>query len=438
LRLSYPPASSYYAATAAAGQPKARPELLGEYRADVAVVGGGIAGCSAALHLAQRGYKVALVEARFVGYGASGRSGGQLIFGLAPSQKALTAQVGRDDAHRLFELSIEALDSTRTLIDTYAIACDYAANHVHVATKPRHVRELTEWADELHGDYGYESARLLNRDELQSHVCSKLYLGGLLDSRSGHLHPLKYTQGLARAAELEGVRIFENTQVLRYDGGNNRGAAGGTGGVAVHSSRGVIHCEHLILCGNAYLDGVAPPLARRILGVGTYIVATEPLDPTRARALLPSNAAVADINWILDYFRLTADHRLLFGGRVSYSAMQPPHLAESMRQRLVRVFPALADVSVDYTWGGYLDITMSRAPDFGRLASNVYYLQGFSGHGMALAGLAGKLVAEAVSGTAERFDVFARIPHRDFPGGRLLRRPSLVLAMLYYRLRDLL
>jgi gamma-glutamylputrescine oxidase len=411
---------------------------MGEFRADVAVVGGGVAGCSAALHLAQRGYKVVLVEARFVGYGASGRSGGQLIFGLASSQKALTAQVGRDDAHRLFDLSIEALDSTRALIDAYAIACDYTANHVHVATKQRHVRELTEWADELHGEYGYESARLLNRDELQSHVRSGLYLGGLLDSRSGHLHPLKYTQGLARAAEREGVRIFENTQVLRYDGGNNRGGAGGTGGVTVHSARGVVHCDHLILCGNAYLDGVAPRLARRILGVGTYIVATEPLDPAQARALLPSNAAVADINWILDYFRLTADHRLLFGGRVSYSAVQPPHLTESMRQRVVRVFPALAEVRVDYTWGGYLDITMSRAPDFGRLAPNVYYLQGFSGHGMALAGLAGKLVAEAVSGTAERFDVFARIPHRDFPGGPLLRRPSLVLAMLYYRLRDLL
>jgi gamma-glutamylputrescine oxidase len=408
---------------------------MGEFRADVAVVGGGIAGCSAALHLARRGYKVVLVEARFVGYGASGRSGGQLIFGLAPSQKALTAAVGREDAHRLFDLSIEALDSTRALIDAYAIACDYAANHLHVATKPRHVRELTEWADELHGEYGYESARLLNRDELQSHVRSELYLGGLLDSRSGHLHPLKYTQGLARAAEVEGVRIFENTQVLRYDSGSNRG---GTGGAALHSARGVVHCEHLILCGNAYLDGVAPPLARRILGVGTYIVATEPLDPAQARALLPSNAAVADMNWILDYFRLTADHRLLFGGRVSYSAMQPPHLSESMRKRVVRVFPALADVRVDYTWGGYLDITMSRAPDFGRLAPNVYYLQGFSGHGMALTGLAGKLVAEAVSGTAERFDVFARIPHRDFPGGPLLRRPSLVLAMLYYRLRDLL
>jgi gamma-glutamylputrescine oxidase len=378
---------------------------------------------------------VALLEARVVGYGASGRSGGQLIFGLAPSQKALTAQVGRDDAHRLFDLSIEALDSTRSLIDTYAIACDYAANHVHVATKPRHVRELTEWADELRGEYGYESARLLDRDELQSHVRSERYLGGLLDSRSGHLHPLKYTQGLARAAELEGVRIFENTQILRYHTGSSRG---GPGDLAVHSARGVVRCEHLILCGNSYLEGVAPALARRILGVGTYIIATEPLDPTGARALLPSNAAVADINWILDYFRLTADHRLLFGGRVSYSAMQPPHLTESMRKHMVRVFPALADVAVDYTWGGYLDITTSRAPDFGRLAPNVYYLQGFSGHGMALAGLAGKLVAEAVSGTAERFDVFARIPHRDFPGGSLLRRPSLVLAMLYYRLRDLL
>lgn len=430
MRLSYPPASSYYAATAAAGAAAARAALEGERRADVAVVGGGIAGCSAALHLAQRGYKVVLMEARFVGYGASGRSGGQLIFGLAPSQRTLTAQVGREDAHRLFELSIEALDTTRALIDTYAIACDYTPNHVHVATKPRHVRELREWADELHGEYGYDSARLLNREELQRHVRSERYLGGLLDSRSGHLHPLKYTQGLARAAELEGVRIFENTQVLRYDSGS--------GGVAVHSARGVVRCAYLILCGNAYLDGVAPQLARRILGVGTYIVATEPLDPTRGRRLLPSNAAVADINWILDYFRLTADHRLLFGGRVSYSAVQPPHLTESMRRRLLRVFPALADVAVDYTWDGYLDITMSRAPDFGRLAPNVYYLQGFSGHGMSLTGLAGKLVAEAVSGAAERFDVFARIPHRDFPGGPLLRRPSLVLAMLYYRLRDLL
>jgi gamma-glutamylputrescine oxidase len=429
LHLSYPPAPSYYAATAGKGGTADRSPLRGDFRADVTVVGGGIAGCSAALHLAKRGYKVALLEARFVGYGASGRSGGQTIFGLASSQKSLTAQVGRDDARRLFDLSIEALDCTRALIDTYGIDCDYQANHVHVATKPRHIRELEQWAEELHADYGYASARFLNRDELRAHVRSERYLAGLIDSRSGHLHPLKYTEGVARAAELEGVRIFQDTQVLRYESGDE---------VSVHSADGKVRCKHLVLCGNAYIDGVAPPLARRILGVGTYIVATEPLDPAQARSLLPSNAAIADINWILDYFRRTADHRILFGGRVSYSAVEPPHLAESMRKRMVRVFPDLGPVKVAYTWGGFLDITMSRAPDFGRLAPNVFYLQGFSGHGMSLTGLAGKLVAEAVSGTAERFDVFARIPHRDFPGGRLLRRPSLVLAMLYYRLRDLL
>jgi gamma-glutamylputrescine oxidase len=429
VRLSNPPAPSYYAATARSDDAVDRPMLQGDHRADVAVVGGGIAGCSAALHLARRGFKVAVLEARFVGYGASGRSGGQTIFGLAASQRALSAQVGREDARRLFDLSIEALDCTQALINTYRIDCDYRPNHVHVATKPRHLRELQEWVDELHGDYGYQSARLLNRDDLQSHVRSERYLAGLLDSRSGHLHPLKYTQGLARAAELQGAKIFQNTQVLRYESGRE---------ITVHSAHGAVRCKHLVLCGNAYLNGVAPPLARRILGVGTYIVATEPLDPARAQALLPSDAAVADINWILDYLRRTADHRLLFGGRVSYSAMDPKNLAESMRKRMVRVFPQLADVKVAYTWGGYLDITMSRAPDFGRLAPNVFYLQGFSGHGMSLTGLGGKLVAEAVSGTAERFDVFARIPHRDFPGGALLRRPSLILAMLYYRLRDLL
>jgi gamma-glutamylputrescine oxidase len=208
--------------------------------------------------------------------------------------------------------------------------------------------------------------------------------------------------------------------------------------VLVRAAQGTVRCRHLVLCGNAYLGSVAPALARRILGVGTYIIATEPMAPARARALLPSNAAIADINWILDYFRLSADHRILFGGRVSYSAFEPPHLAESMRRRMVGVLPETQDLKVQYAWGGYLDITMSRAPDFGRLAPNVFYLQGFSGHGMSLTGLAGKLVAEALAGTAERFDVFARLPHRDFPGGRLLRRPSLVMAMLYYRLRDML
>jgi gamma-glutamylputrescine oxidase len=426
MRLSHPPAPSYYA-LGDSWTPRAA--LQGEVRADVAVVGGGIAGCAAALHLTKRGYKVALLEARVIGFGASGRSGGQTIFGLAVSQQKLEREVGRDDAHRLFGLSVEALDLTQSLIREHAIDCDYRPNHLHVAVKPRHVRELELWSRELHEDYGYSSARLVNRAELQDHVRSDRYLSGLLDPRSGHLQPLKYTQGLARAAETAGAVIYENSEVLRYDDGAE---------VRLHTAQGTVRCAHLVLCGNAYIGALAPALARRILGVGTYIIATEPLGEERANGLLPSNAAVADVNWILDYFRRSQDDRLLFGGRVSYSAVQPPRLAESMRGRMVRAFPSLADVKVANAWGGYLDITMSRAPDFGRLAPNVFYLQGFSGHGVALAGLAGKLVAEAVAGTAERFDVFARIPHRDFPGGQLLRRPSLILAMLYYRLRDLL
>ncbi len=429
MRLSDPPAPSLYAADVAPGAPPARAPLRGELRADVGIVGGGIAGCSTALHLAKRGYRVALLEARQIGYGASGRSGGQTIFGLAASQQALGALVGDGDARRLFDLSVEALDLTRSLMQEHRIDCDYRANHVHVAVKPRQVREIEDWARELEDRYGYRSARRLDREELRTHVASDRYLAGLLDTRSGHLQPLKYTLGLARAAEGAGANIFENSPALRYTDGAE---------VSVHGAEGILRCRHLVLCGNAYLGALAPRLARRVLGVGTYIIATERLQPARAAALLPSDAAFADLNWILDYFRLSADRRLLFGGRVSYSSVQPPRLAESMRRRMLRVFPALSDIKVEYAWGGYLDITMNRAPDWGRLAPNVYYLQGFSGHGLALTTLAGKLVAEALAGTAERFDVFARIPHRNFPGGPLLRRPSLMLAMLFYRLRDLL
>ncbi len=423
---------NYYVASAEASAGGARPPLRGTLHADVTVVGAGLAGLSAALHLAERGYRVALLEAQGVGSGASGRSGGQLIFGLATSQQALTAQIGPEAARRLFGFSIEALDLVQSLIRTHRIECDYQAGHLHVAVRPRHLQELAAWYRELTEDYGYRSVRLVDRDTLPGHVSSERYLGGLLDTRSGHLHPLKYTRGLARAAEGAGVRIFENSRAERYV------ATGPDGAVIVHAADGAVHCRHLVLCANAYVGSLAPALARRILGVGTYMLATAPLDPPRATSLLPGNAAIADMNWILDYFRLAADRRLLFGGRVSYSGIQPPNLVASMRRRMISIFPSLADLEVDYAWGGLLDITMSRAPDFGRLAPNVFYLQGFSGHGMALTSMAGKLVAEAVAGTAERFDVFTRLRHRDFPGGALLRRPSLVLAMLYYRLRDLL
>lgn len=407
----------------------ARPSLHGETQCDVCVVGAGIAGCSAALHLMERGYRVVVLEEHQVGWGASGRSGAQAIFGVAASQDKLEGLVGDADARRIWDMSLEALTLLRGLIQRHALDCDYVPGQMHVAIKPRHTRELAAWHRELTLDYGYDSVRLLDRHAVGELVSSDRYLAGLHDSNSGHLQPLKYVRGLAAAAEARGCSIYEGTRATSFSSGN---------GLEVRSASGVVKCRQLLLAGNAWLGPLAPRLARRIMGVGTYIVATEPLGAERAAALLPKNTAVTDINWVLDYFRRSADHRLLFGGRVSYSGLDPFNTAAATRKRMLAVFPQLADAAIEYAWGGYVDITLNRAPDFGRLSPEVYYLQGFSGHGIALTGLAGRLVAEAIAGTAERFDVFARIPHGEFPGGPLLRRPALVLAMLYYRLRDLL
>jgi gamma-glutamylputrescine oxidase len=247
------------------------------------------------------------------------------------------------------------------------------------------------------------------------------------------LHPLKYTRGLARAAATAGATIHEQSRVVAIEPG-----ADATAPSRVRTTHGVVTARHVVICGNALLGTVVPALARKIMAVGTYIVTTRPLGPERAAALITNNAAITDINWVLDYFRRTADHRLLFGGRVSYSGLDPFNTAHATRARMLAVFPQLSDTEIEFSWGGYVDITMSRAPHFGRFAPNVYFLQGFSGHGIALTGVAGKLVAEAIAGTAERFDLFPKLQHADFPGGMALRRPALVLAMLYYRLRDLL
>jgi gamma-glutamylputrescine oxidase len=416
--------NSYYAATATAGPEY--PALAGETECDVCVIGGGIAGSSAALHLAERGYRVVLLEDKRIGWGASGRSGGQAIFGLACGQEKIEKSLGADDARKVFHVTLEGLDLIRSLIAKYSIACDWQPGQMHVAIKPRQYDELARWVDEL-AAIGYRSPRFVDRNEIRSLIASERYLGGLYDPNSGHLHPLNYTLGIAAAAASKGVRIYEGTRALEFKDGAK---------VTLRTAQGLVRASHLVICANAYVDGLSPRLDSRIMPVLTYIVATERLGPERAGALLPKNTAVTDINWILDYFRRSADDRLLFGGRVSYSGYDPLNTENATRARMLHVFPQLADARIEYSWGGFVDITLSRAPDFGRLAPNVYYLQGFSGHGIVLTGIAGKLVAEAVAGTAERFDVFARIPHAPFPGGALLRRPALVLAMLYYRLRD--
>ena len=419
---------SYYAASAHAAP--ARPVLEGAVECDVCVVGAGIAGCSSALHLAQAGLSVVVLEQHRVSWGASGRSGGQALFGIAAGQAKLERLIGAADARAVWNVSVEALALMRDLIARYSIDCDWTEGFLYTAVKERQVRELQAELSELRERLDYPSARYVARAELRELLATDRYLGALYDSNSAHLHPLNYTLGLARAAEQHGARIFESTRAISFSPASAQ--------VRVQTPKGEVRARFLVLCGNVYLGDTAPALAAKIMAVATYIVATEPLGEQRARQLIANNAAVSDMNWVLDYFRRSADHRLLFGGRVNYSGLKSFDAPGATRVRMLRVFPQLADVRMDYAWGGHVDITLNRAPHFGRLAPNVYFLQGFSGHGIALTGIAGKLVAEAIRGTAARFDVFARIPHGNFPGGAALRRPALVLAMLWFRLRDLL
>jgi gamma-glutamylputrescine oxidase len=422
-----PLARTYYSAFHSPAP--ARPVLHGSHTCDVCVVGGGIAGTSAALHLAERGFEVILLEAQQIGWGASGRSGAQVLPGMAAGQDKLEKLIGAEDARKVWDVSVAGVRLVRELIARHGIDAQYVAGHLLTAVKQRQTQELRSHLDALQRRYDYEGVRYLPQDEVRSIVASTRYLGALYDANAGHIHPLNYVLGLAAAAERLGVRIFEGTRALDFNG---------RAPVRVRTAAGNVRCRQLVLCGNAYLGRTAPPLQARIMAVGTGIVASEPLGAERARALITNNAAVADMNWVLDYFRRSADDRLLFGGRVSYAGFDPLRLAAATRARMTAVFPQLKDVRLEFAWGGAVDITRNRAPDFGRLDPDVYYLQGFSGHGIALAGIAGKLVSEAIAGDAGRFDVFARIPHRAFPGGTALRRPTLVLAMLYYRLKDLL
>ncbi|WP_159875658.1 NAD(P)/FAD-dependent oxidoreductase [Aquitalea denitrificans] len=428
LRFAHQPAvSSYYQATASRWAHC--PPLQGAQSADVCVVGGGLAGLSAALNLAERGFSVVLLEGTSVGFGASGRNGGQVIAGYACGIDTMRTQLGSELSRVMWDMSVEAVDIIDERVRRHGIDCDWTRGFCNAAVKPRHMQELEVWQQEAELVYGYAGMELWDGASLRQQLGSTRYLGGLFDPRSGHLHPLNYTLGLARAALAAGVRIYEQTPVLRLEQGAQP---------VVHAEQGLVRCQYAVLACNAYIGQLVPQLERKIMPAGTYVIATEPLGAERAASLIANNMAVCDTNFVLDYYRLSADHRLLFGGKVSYSGREPHDLAGSMRSDMLRVFPQLADVNVDYAWGGFCDITVNRAPDLGRLQSNVYYMQGFSGHGVNITGIAGKVVAEAIAGTAGRLDLFGRLQHRDFPGGKLLRTPALVLGMAYYRMMDAL
>jgi gamma-glutamylputrescine oxidase len=421
--------NSYYEASVT--RPDPATALGDQISADICVVGAGFAGLSAALELRAKGFSVVVLEAKTAGWGASGRNGGQAIVGYA-SDDAIEAQFGTDDARRAWQITVEAMQLLRSRIAEHAIDCEFVPGFMSVAVNEKKGRKLAQASDNMARRYGYQT-QAISAADMPQWIASKRFHSGSFDAQSGHLHPLKYCLGLAAAARAAGVHIYENSPVTDVVRGSKP---------LVKTAQGSVSCQFVVLAGNVYLNAfgkaVAPELARRIMPVGTYIVATEPMGKERADALIQQRAAVCDTNFVLDYFRPTADHRMLFGGRVSYSAATPVNLVGSMRQRMLDVFPQLSDLKLPYAWGGFVDITMNRGPDFGRLGDNIYYLQGFSGHGLALTGMAGKLVAESIAGQAERFDLLARIKHRPFPGGKLMRTPALVLGMLYYQLKDLL
>ncbi|WP_299442751.1 FAD-binding oxidoreductase [uncultured Rhodospira sp.] len=420
-----PPARSYYADTAAPWP--ARPALDGDPAADVCVIGAGMSGLCAALFLAARGYAVRVLEQHATGFGASGRSGGQLIAGFAAGMDAVRAQLPSTEAQVYWDLGTEAVTLVKDLIHQHTIACDFTPGYIEVALKARHVAELEESAADW-ARLGYRGLELWDQATTRQRVASDRYVGAVYDPGGGHLHPLNYTLGLATAAERAGAVIHESTPMLDFEETAD--------GVTVRTPQGRVRARWLILCGNAYLWRTVPAIGARIMPVGTYIIGTAPLGEARARALIPGNEAVSDTNFVLNYFRLSADHRLLFGGRVSYSRVEPASVAQAMRRTMLWTFPDLRDVPVEYAWGGYVAITVNRLPHFGRLGRRTLFAQGFSGHGVGLTSLAGQVMAEVVAGQEERFDLLARIRHLPFPGGRLLRTPLLVAATMVHRIRD--
>lgn len=419
--------ASYYRDTLEIQLEHGCPQQAGRQRYDVCVIGGGITGSSAALHLAERGYSVVLLEARELGFGASGRSGGQILPGLGTDMATVEKALGRERARNVWEMTREAVRLTAELVEVHKIPCDLDWGYLHAAVKPRHVRELREFQARMARDYGYEALRWLEDGALREHVVTDAYPGALYESEGGHLHPLNYTLGLARAAQRAGVTIHQHSPALSIRRGQP---------ATVVTPQGEINADFIVVGTNAHLGRLLPELEGRIMRVANYMVATEPLGDERAAQVLPCNDALSDANFVLDYYRLSADKRLIYGGEVSYDGREPRGLQRRMDAKIAQLFPHLKGVRIDYRWGGDVAITFNRAPDFGRLGSNVYYAQGYSGHGMALAGLAGRVMAENIAGQSERFDVFAAMPHRRFPGGEHLRTPLLVLATHFYKLRD--
>ena len=418
---------SWYAASASPHRDF--PQLSGEIASDVCIVGGGYTGLSTALHLRKLGFSVTLLEAERVGWGASGRNGGHVGTGQRADQEDLEQWVGLGTAKDLWRLGLEAVDLVVNLIDEFKIECELGTGNLHLAAKRRHTKGLQQEVEYLSKTYGYDQMRFVDATEAAWMTTANHHHGALLDLGAKHLHPLKYAFGLAKAADLLGADIFENSRVLSYDESKN-------GQVQVKTDRGTVKSRFLVLACNGYLGHLEPRIAGNIMPINNFILATEPLTKAQQTAICRDNVSLSDTLFVINYWKLSGDGRLLFGGGETYGAAFPKDIARFVWPHMLKIYPDLADVAVEYGWGGTLGITMNRMPDFGRLGRRTFYAQGFSGHGVPTATMAGYLLAAAISGDTDDFSRMASVPTRRFPGGTLLRRPGQVAGMLFYSLLD--
>lgn len=417
---------SWYAASAP--PLKAFPAHEGSSRCDVCIVGGGYTGLSTAIHLRQRGYSVTLLEARRIGWGASGRNGGHAGTGQRADQLTLEKLVGKTRARALWDLGLEAVDTVSALIKEHAIECELKTGNLHVAHTASAARDLADEVEHLRAVYDYAALRYVEAEELSEMTSASGFFGASLDRDCLHLHPLKYAFGLARAADGLGASLHEGSRVTGYREGQR---------IQVDCENGSsVEADFLVLACNGYLEKLERRVAGQIMPINNYMLATEPLDEALARRLIRDDTSMSDTRFVINYWKLSADNRLLFGGGESYTRRFPRDIAAFVRPYMLRIYPELADTRIDFGWGGTLAITLNRMPAFGRVAPGIFYAHGYSGHGVPMSTLAGKLLAEAISGSAERFDVMADVPTPRFPGGTLLRWPGLVAGMLFYALRD--
>ncbi|WP_157217506.1 NAD(P)/FAD-dependent oxidoreductase [Flavisphingomonas formosensis] len=418
--------SSWYAATR--NEDVVLPPLEGSHEAEVAIVGGGYTGVSAALHLARAGRQVVLLEAARIGWGASGRNGGQVHVGMRREQEWLEAKLGPDAARQLWAIGLDAREHLDWAIREYGIACDLTPGLLHVDHKQRYVPHTRRTVDHLREAYGYEHVRFVERDELGAMLGGGNYHGGMLDMRGGHLHALNWALGLARAARQEGALLAEESSVTAIEHIGD--------GWRLRTDRGEVRAGRVIVAANGYLRGLVPEIEARVMPINNFVAVTQPLGRERAESLIRGGYAVSDSRFVVYYFRITPDQRLLFGGGENYSYSFPGDIAGFVRRHMLGIYPGLADVGIDYAWGGTLAVTPHRLPYVRELRPGLYGIGGFSGLGVLLAPYFGKLVADAITGGSPAFDALTRLPVPSFPGGRLLRWPTLVAAMSFYALRD--